>query len=128
MLNLIYIVLSSYVTVAWFWISWFKRLLKYNKSEICCPINSQGSKKNLILNMDWKATLRVVILGVMLLGDGKLFLSFILLLIYIWFVYVKHKDDPMTSYSEWDIFIYITHVPNHCLFVVEFGGGDCIWF
>jgi hypothetical protein len=27
--------------------------------------------------MDWKATLRVFILGVMLLGDGKLFLSFI---------------------------------------------------
>ena len=50
--------------------------------------------------MDWKATLRVVILGVMLLGDGKLFLSFILLLIYIRFVYVKHKDDPMISYFE----------------------------
>jgi len=39
MLNLIYIVLANYVTVAWFWISWFKRLLQYNKYKICYPSN-----------------------------------------------------------------------------------------
>ena len=33
--------------------------------------------------MDWKATLRVVILGVMLLGDGKLLLLLLLLLLFL---------------------------------------------
>lgn len=41
----------------------FFKFKKYLHKEV-------GSRKNLILNMDWKATLRIVILGAMLLGGG----------------------------------------------------------
>jgi hypothetical protein len=59
-----------------------------------------GSRKNLILKMDWKATLIIVILGVMMLGDGKL----LLLLLLLFKRHVIQNDKTMYSKFYFSIF------------------------
>jgi hypothetical protein len=54
--------------------------------------------------MDWKATLRVVILGVMLLGDGKLLSLLLLLLLLLFKKHVIQNDKIMYSKFYFSIF------------------------
>jgi len=78
--------------------------------------------------MDWKATLRVVILGVMLLGDGKLFFSLVYFTAYIYLICLCETQRWPYEILFWMRYIYITHVSNHCLLLLLLNLGEGVVF
>ena len=140
MLNLIYIVLASYATVAWFWIIRLKRLLQYNKSKIYYPINSVVFFFLENLNSIYTSKYEESYLkhGLESHPQSCYTRSNVARIWQVVFIIYFPASIYLICLCEtqrwpYDIifsmrYIYNTFVKSLFVVVVEFGGGGCIWF